>query len=297
MEKLLITGITGRTGKYFGEHLINNNYPALALIRNKEKFDKLFGNQTVIGGIVGNIEDYNNLLTILQDNKITTIFHIYNIKHSLNIVKAAINSQCVKRLILVHTTGIYSKFKSASSEYIEIEKQIKMLLYGTSIDVTILRPTMIYGSLDDNNMAKFIKMVDKLRVFPLVNGGKYELQPVHQSDLGKAYYQVLTNPEITKNKNYTLSGNDVIFLKDILLNISNFLGKKTFFFNIPYWFAYSCAILARYISLGKIDYRERVQRLVEPRAYSNEEAKKDFGYEPIEFLRGLKEEVETYIKK
>ncbi|NLP21318.1 MAG: hypothetical protein GX368_00615 [Erysipelotrichaceae bacterium] len=47
---------------------------------------------------------------------------------------------------------------------------------------------MIYGSLDDQNMSVFIKIVDKLKIFPIVNGRKYALQPVHQEDLGKAYY-------------------------------------------------------------------------------------------------------------
>ena len=44
---------------------------------------------------------------------------------------------------------------------------------------------MIYGSLDDQNMSVFIKMVDKLKIFPVINGGKYSLQPVHQEDLEK----------------------------------------------------------------------------------------------------------------
>lgn len=296
MSNLLVTGITGRSGRYFGNLLIENNYPnVIALIRNEEKFKKLFDDSATINYEICDVSDVDKITEILINKQIDTIFHIYNIKHSIGIVNAAIKSGCVKRLILVHTTGIYSKFKSASAEYTEIEKTVANILKDTDISVTILRPTMIYGSLDDKNISTFIKMVDKFRFFPLVNGGKYELQPVNHIDLGNAYYEVLTNPDKTNNKNYTLSGGTVIYLKDILLNISRFLGKKTVFFSVPFWFAYSGATVLYWMSLKKIDFRERVQRLVEPRAYSHDDATRDFNYSPIEFLDGLKKEVNEYI--
>lgn len=36
-------------------------------------------------------------------------------------------------------------------------------------------------------------MVDKLRLFPVIDQGKSLLQPVNGFDLGKAYYQVLAS--------------------------------------------------------------------------------------------------------
>ena len=44
------------------------------------------------------------------------------------------------------------------------------------------------------------------------------------------------------------------------------------------------------------DMREKVQRMVEPRAYSHEKAKQDFGYSPLEFKDGVKDEIELYKK-
>lgn len=297
MNNLLVTGITGRSGKHFGNILIKNNYRNVtALIRDETKFKKLFDNDTTIQYEICDISDVEKITNILTQKKIDTIFHIYNIKHSIGIVNAAIASGYVKRIILVHTTGVYSKFKSASSEYIEIENTIENLLKNSEISVTILRPTMIYGSLDDKNISSFIKMVDKLRLFPLVNGGKYELQPVNHIDLGKAYYQVLINPESTKNNNYNLSGGTVIYLKDILENISNFLGKKTVFFSVPFGFAYFMAKVLYWLTLKKIDFREKVQRLVEPRAYEHNAAVNDFGYSPINFVDGLEKEVKEYME-
>ena len=238
------------------------------------------------------LDDFNKLNEIMAG--VDTVFHIVNIKKSINIVKASINNN-VKWVILVHTTGIYSKYKSAAQEYIEIENTINELIKNKDIKVTILRPTMIYGSLDDQNMSVFINMVDKLKLFPIVNGGKYLLQPVHQEDLGKAYFQVLTNKEKTIGNNYTLSGKDPLNFIDILKIISNKLNKKTIFISVPYSLSYFGANVLNIITFGKINIKEKVQRLVEQRAYSHENATKDFGYNPQPFTEGIEKEIKLYV--
>lgn len=298
MEKVLFTGLTGRSGKYLGDLLVQNGHTeAISLVRSTEKFRNIYGDQDILTCVEGDTTDQQRIEQILREYGISTIFHISGIKQTLPIVRAAIRVGSVKRLVLVHTTGIYSKFKAASAEYLQIEQELEELLRGTNIRVTILRPTMIYGSLDDHNISVFLRMVDKLRIFPLVKSGRYELQPVNQEDLGRAYYQVLNDLEHTAGRNYNLSGNDVIYLRDMLAMMSELLGKKTLFVPVPYWIAYSGAWALYLLTLTKVDFRERVQRLVEPRAYSNADARRDFGYDPMPFEEGLEREVWLYQKR
>ena len=153
---------------------------------------------------------------------------------------------------------------------------------------------MIYGSLNDGNISVFIKMVDKLRLFPVINGAKYELQPVWCKDLGKAFYDVLMNPEITDSKEYDLSGGKPILLIDIFKEIGNQLGVKNTFISVPSGIAYLGAWIVYILTFKKKDYREKVQRMVEPRAYSHEKAANDFNYSPHEFKDGVKEEIIMY---
>lgn len=289
MKKLLITGLSGRTGRYFLNEINNkklNDYEIYATVRNTDTV--LDGN---INKVIIDLDDFNKLNEFLVG--FDTVFHIVNIKKSVNVVKAAINNN-VRWVILVHTTGIYSKFKSASQEYIEIEKQIADLIKDTNTKITILRPTMIYGSLDDQNMSFFIKMVNKLKIFPIVNNGKYYLQPVHQEDLGKAYYSVLINEDKTIGNNYNLSGKDKLYLIDILKTISNKLNKKTIFISIPFSIAYFGGWCVYLLSFTKIDLREKIQRLVEPRAYDHADAIKDFNYSPIPFEEGIGREINLF---
>ena len=168
------------------------------------------------------------------------------------------------------------------------------MLQGTDVAKTILRPTMIYGNLHDENVAVFMKMVYKLRLFPVVDHAKYELQPVWCGDLGKAYYQVLTHPETTKNKEYNLSGGRPILLLDMFKVMASKLGVKNRFISVPFWVAYSGSWALYILSLGRVDFREKVQRLVEPRVYSHELATHDFGYTPVTFEEGIDGEIEEF---
>ncbi len=243
--------------------------------------------------VYSDLSDKESLSEIMHDSD--TLLHIAGIHWSREVVAAAADAK-VRRLILVHTTGIYSKYKAAGEEYRQIDEFVYETCKKNKIMLTILRPTMIYGSIKDKNVATFIKMVDKLPLMPIVNGARYELQPVHYDDLGKAYYEVLINEDITANKDYILSGEKPIYLRDMLKEIGKNLNKKVRFISCPFVVAYTGAWLIFIFSLFKIDYREKVQRLCEPRVYSHEQARNDFGFNPRSFEVGIVDEVKEYLK-
>lgn len=201
----------------------------------------------------------------------------------------------VKRLILVHTTGIYSKYKSAGEGYRRIESKIDEMVKGKNISLTYLRPTMIYGNVHDANVVIFMKMVDKLRIFPVVDGARYELQPVWCGDLGKAYYQVLMHPQTATKRNYNLSGGKPIMLLDMFKVMAKYIGVRNTYISVPFPIAYGLAWLLFLSTFGKMDFREKVQRLVEPRTFDHTDATQDFGYNPITFEEGVKSEVDEYL--
>ncbi|OCA88375.1 nucleoside-diphosphate sugar epimerase [Bacillus sp. FJAT-27225] len=162
------------------------------------------------------------------------------------------------------------------------------------IKLTILRPTMIYGDMCDHNMSKFIKMIDKMPIYPLINNGNGLIQPVNARDLGKAYYDVLMNPEATSNNHYNLSGEKPITMKEALRIISIKLGKKTIFLPISLRLSGIAAFLAKVATLGNLDIVEQVHRMGEDRAYEHSAARKDFNYSPMPFEKGIELEIREY---
>ncbi len=293
---LLVTGITGHTGRYFLQELINNNYqgPVRCIVRETSDSSMIDNSGLKIEKVIGDIEDEVFLDKCMVGVK--TIVHIVNIRHTLKIINAAKKNK-VPRAIFVHTTGIYSKFRIASEEYLIIEEKLKEIVNNSNIKITILRPTMIYGDICDRNMSKFIKMIDKLRVFPVINYGKGLIQPVNARDLGKAYYSVLMMPIEQVKHEYNISGQKPITMMEAFKYISDNLEKKTFFISVPLGFGVFLANCLKWVSLGKADFLERVQRMSEDRCFSHEDAKKDFGYSPESFEVGIAREVKEYLNR
>jgi len=295
---LLVTGITGHTGRYFLQELIDHKYegPIRCIVRETSDTSMLDNSGLNIEKVYGELNDKEFVRRAV--NGVDDIMHIYNIHHSPIIVEAAIQNN-VRRAILVHTTGIYSNFKDASQGYKDVEKKVFELVADPNCPtkVTIVRPTMIYGDLCDSNMSKFIKMIDRLRIMPVINGGKSLIQPVNARDLGKAFYTVLMTPEKTAGKAYDLSGEKPLPLIEVFKMISDNLNKKTTFVSVPIGFGVFLARVAKVFSLGKIDFVEKVQRMAEDRSYSHEEAKCDFDYKPMSFKKGIQLESEQYLEK
>jgi nucleoside-diphosphate-sugar epimerase len=295
---LLVTGITGHTGNYFLQELIDHKYegPIRCIVRETSDTSMLDNSGLNIEKVYGDLNDKEFVRKAV--NGVDNIMHIYNIHHSPMIVEAAIKNN-VKRAILVHTTGIYSNFKYASQGYKDVEKKVTEMTADPnhSTKVTILRPTMIYGDLCDSNMSKFIKMIDKFRVMPVINGGRSLIQPVNARDLGKAFYTVLMSPEKTAGKAYDLSGEKPLQMIEVFKMISDNLNKKTTFASVPLGFGVFLARVAKVFSLGKVDYVEKVQRMAEDRSYSHEGAKRDFDYKPMSFEDGIQIEVNQYLEK
>lgn len=300
MERVLaVTGATGKSGRVLAKLLVEN-YGTIKrhfeagvrfLVRDGSSLDALTDGREYFQRCVGDLRD-SSFLDVATKGA-DTILHIAGIRLTALIVDAAVRNHA-KRLIAVHTTGIYSKYKAAGEEYRKIEKYVYQKCRENGIALTILRPTMIYGCMSDQNVATFIKMADKLPVMPMVSGGRFPLQPVHFADLGDAYYKVLINRERTANTDFILSGGAPIMLRDMFVEIGRNLGKRIRFISCPFMVAYTGAWGLFLLSLSHIDYREKIQRLCEDRAFPYEEARDAFGYSPRTFQEGIADEVREF---
>ena len=304
MKKML--AITGATGKKSGgafANLVSENQDVIrelfpggirAWVREGADTASLLEKLPDAELFRGDLDNSECLEDFLKD--VDTLVHIASIYFSEKLVQAAIKCK-VRRLILVHTTSIYSKYKAAGEIYREIDEKVYGLCEENGIILTVCRPTMIYGNTSDKNVSVFVKMVDKFPIMPVVNGARYDLQPVHYEDLAKAYLAILLNEEKTANKDYVLSGGSVIELREMLEVIGKNLGKKVRFISCPFAIAYLGAWVLYYLTFKKKDYREKVQRLCEPRAYPHDDAKNDFGYSPVSFHEGIVNEVKQYLEE
>jgi nucleoside-diphosphate-sugar epimerase len=290
---LLVTGSTGHSGRYFFENLVKDNYQGKirCLVRENSNIEYLEECPLDIEFMSGDLYDKDFLEKALVGA--ATVLNISGIFFSKDIVKIG-TKLGVSWFILIHTTGRYSKFKSASAEYIDTEDA----LLSKYKNLTILRPTMIYGSSRDQNMWKLIKFINSFKIFPVFGSGENLMQPVFAHDLADAYLLVLNSKEITFNKQYNLSGKEPISYISLLKTVAVGLKKKTIFIHFPIWLCLFGAYIYNFIFRSKaIITVEQIQRMNEDKAFSWAEAGEDFGFSPMSFSEGVKFEIEELQKR
>ena len=290
---LAVTGITGHTGGYFLQELQKNGFDGTlrCLVRKSSNTKALDDSGLHIEKVVGDIHDPADLFRLVDGAD--KVLHIAGIRDTLPLMAAIERAGVKGHIVLVHTTGIYSRFRMASGEYKEIEQKLQAYL-DKGLNVTILRPTMIFGDMCDRNIHKFIRMVDALPVMPQVRGGQAKIQPVNARDLGRAYYQCLMKDKLPE-LDYVVSGSRQLSLRELCSLIGIYLGKKTRFVNVPTMAVAGTMWCVKQATGGKIDYVEKALRLSEDRVFSHEKATRDFGFEPEPFDIGLKREVGEYL--
>lgn len=299
-KRILVTGATGRSGRVFLTQLAALSeargglpFSVTLIVRDPARVPVKVPGVEIIKG---DLEDVNFLQQAVRGHD--TLLHIAGIHLSGPLVEAAMAAHDGPRwLILVHTSGIYSRFKAAGEYYRMVEADIADTTAGSRCDITLLRPTMIYGAQNDGTMSVFIRLVDRLRLFPLIGDGRTPIRPVRDSDLGRAYLKVLQHHAVTRGKVYDLSGGETIEFIDIFRTISRKLGKRTWFIPVPPQLAYAAAVALWAATLRRIDLRERVQRMTEARTYSNARAVEDFGYDPVDFDTGITPEIAEYLRR
>ena len=301
---LYITGVTGHSGRWFLKRLDEEGYQGrIRCAMRKSRSDapdkyKLFdGCRLDIEYAVGSLDDEVFLRDSL--NGVDTIVHTAGIGLSPKLIEAAIENK-VNWAILIHTTGRFSKYKSASEGYIQVEDEIlKRCEQNTEgervLNCTVLRPTMIYGSSADRNMYRLVDYLYRHKVFPLFGDGSNLMQPVHARDLGNAYYQVLTRPETTMNKEYNLSGKEPITYLDIIKTIRKQLGSRVMIVKLPISLSIFAAKIYNSLFKRAIITVEQVMRMQEDKAFDHSDASRDFGFDPMSFEEGIREETNEYL--
>jgi len=315
---LYVTGITGHSGSWFIERMEREAAKAGGMplpfagvrcaVRPGSDASRLEASPLGVEIARGDLDDTDFLLRSMRGAR--TVLHIASIFTSPNVAEAALRSG-VEWLVMVHTTGRYSKYKSASEEYIKIEEAI--LSMRDRIGVTVLRPTMIYGSSRDRNMWKLVDFLHRHTFFPLFGAGANLMQPVHARDLGNAYYDVLANRDCTFNRDYNLAGQRPISYLDLVRRVSWTLAQcradqdgspngrtavpkgRNVIVKVPLSLSILGAKLYNAVSRNPVISVEQVLRMQEDKAFDFADAVRDFGYAPLSFEEGIVEEVREYL--
>lgn len=291
-EKLIIFGARGNTANYFLKILEKEKFEGEITVVSRDKNKNNYFNQFKLNFKIlnGDIKE-TSFLEKCFDN-IDTVLNLANMENSPKIVEIG-SKHKVKWFILVHSTMIFSKNKS---KFILNRINIEKDLLKKNKNLTILRPTMIYGNKRDINISRLIKYLDKFKIFPIFGNGKNLLQPVYVNDLSKSYFNVIKNKNVTFNKSYNLAGKNSIEYLKILKIIESALKKKIIFIRLPINISVILVKILNILFFGKFPINSsQVRRQSEDKIFSFNEATIDFNFNPIKIEEGLKLQIKDYL--
>lgn len=287
--KVAITGSCGLTGSILLKKIsqVLKDIEIIAIVRattQRKYIENLDLNLTYQ---VGDSSDSRTWTSLLNNYRPDVVIHIASINHLSILLDGFKDNNCCPHLIVIGSTGVYSKYRQASTLKQEMENRL-MNYEGTWC---LLRPTLIYGSERDKNLHKLIKFCDRYGFFPVFGAGNSLVQPIHADDLAHAILTTLQRPHIQGA--YDLSGGTVVTFRELITLVGKLLGKPVRQISLPLNAGVWSAKILENILREKSPVRaEQILRLQEDKSFSHLAAQKDLDFQPRSLEEGLKEEIE-----
>ena len=161
--KILFTGLPGLVGSYIANRLLleNKKYIIGSVVRSNNFSSQALSSRFLPNKIYfGNIEDLDFFRNLLNDFQPDLIVHLAQIKLIPNIISAIKINYISPHLLILGTTGIFSRFKECSNIYLQSEEYLKK----NYENFTVVRSSLIFGSHYDKNFNKLFKRIIKKKV-------------------------------------------------------------------------------------------------------------------------------------
>ncbi len=278
MNKILITGSTGDVGSKLSKLLLKKNYNVLCLVRGEKKAHH---------EIMGDLTDYDSLIRATENVKI--ILHVagvikgrkqtlrdVNIEGTRNLIRAC-EENSVEKIIFVSSLDL----KFFNTPYSESKKKAEELIINSKLNYVILRPSVIYGKGFNKDLVTLVKLLKSTPLIPVIGSGKNLYQPIYVHDLILLIKEIIDKDNF-RNKAYYVCGAEPISLNELIDLICKRLSKKVVKFHIPDFIVKTLSLFA-----GVFGMNINIENFTTDKICSNEELKKDYGFNPISVKEGI----------
>jgi len=292
--RVAVTGATGFTGRRVVAELLRRGHAVRALVRppagrltaEHPLARAPHGRSPEVETVEGSLEDASPLARLLAGSD--ALLHVASLGFGhAEAVVSAVESAGVARAVFFSSTALFTHLPAASRAVrVAAEDRVRSMRG----DWTLLRPTMIYGDAGDRNLSRLIRFVARSPVVPLPGGGRALVQPVHVDDLGRAAVDALECAAAARHE-YNLPGAEAAPLRELVLHVARLLERRVVLLPLPLGPIAAFAGLWQKLSLPPRVSSEQLLRLAEDKAFSYEDARRDWGYSPRGFREGLAAEV------
>ena len=309
--QVLVTGATGFTGSHLARGLASGGCDVRALVRDPSRGAELQASGIEL--VTGDLRDPAVLATAVAG--VDLVYHIAAIYRQAGVSRAtyqAVNATAVRQLIeaaaaagvrrVVHcsTVGVHGDVEHPPANEdaplkpgdpyqatkLDGERQAREAGARLGIDVTIARPTGIYGP-GDRRLLKLFRGVARRR-FPILGSGEIYYHLTYIDDLVGGFRLCGEHPAAV-NRTYILAGGEVTTLNELVALIADVAGVPPPTLHLPvwpFWIAGAlCEAVCAPFGLEPPIYRRRVDFYTKSRAFDITRARQELGYAPKVGLR------------
>jgi uncharacterized protein YbjT (DUF2867 family) len=283
-QKLMVTGGSGFLGRYVLREAAQRGHHTVALARSETAAAAV----TALGAhpVTGDLDDACSIAQAFTAADCGVLVNLASLGfgHAPAIIGAA-EQAGIKRAVFVSTTAVTTSLPARSKQVrLAAEQRIR----DSSLDWTILRPTMIYGDPGDRNLSRLLPLLRRVPVLP-VPGGRHLQQPVHAADVASAVLAAAERPEAA-GRSYDLAGPEPLTFTDLLRTAAGAVASRTRFVPVPVSPLIAAARGYERLSRNPRIRAEQVRRLAEDKAFPIDDAVRDLGYAPRSFADGIRAE-------
>ena len=284
---VLVSGANGFTGRFVCRELQRRKIPFIALLRPSRDAAWLSSQQIPVR--FANLNNSLELAAALQGCR--ALLNVASIGFgAVPSILQACEAVGVSRAVFVSTTAIFTKL-NAGSKAVRLAAEADVQASG--LNWTILRPTMIYGTPADRNMIRLLQWLERWPLLPIFGKGRSLQQPVHVTDVAWAVVEVLNQPA-SHHRAFNISGASPLTYNKIVQIAARALGKEARLLHLPAALFIRILQFTEWLGLKLPIKAEQIQRLNEDKAFDHQEAAEVFGFSPIAFPQGIKQEVSLY---
>ena len=285
--KIALAGANGFTGRFVCTELKRRQFPFVALLRPGSDTAWMDAHQIPV-----RFADLNQTQQLSKQlNGCTALLNVASIGFgAAPFILDACRFAGVKRAIFVSTTAIFTQLNAGSKA---VRQAAEVAIMSSGLDTTILRPTMIYGTPGDRNLIRLVRWLDRWPLLPVFGNGRSLQQPVHVSDVAWAVVQALES-SATVNRQFNISGAAPLTYNDVVRLTAQALGRRVLSVYIPARPMVAVLQASERLGIPLPIKAEQVLRLNEEKAFSHAEASEAFGYKPMAFEQGIRQEVALF---
>ena len=230
MARVLVTGASGFIGSALVPRLVAAGHAPRLFVRRAPATPPAAGVEMVQGDLtdaasLGNA--VKGMDAVIHLGAATSagrtdpaLAYRVNVGGASALVAACRAAHC-RRIVAVSTQHVHL---ARPGVYGRTKRIADTIFLGSGLDVTVLRPSLVYGAGGQGVFAKIAALAAKLPVIPVVGPGQWHLRPVWVQDLNAVIIETLARPQ-TVGRTYDVGGRERVTYDEMLAAICKTLGK------------------------------------------------------------------------